>query len=68
MRCNFLEKFNSIDIRSVQAEEDWDFQVYFAVAGGGGFSLYWQRHWCAEEWPEHWKNGGRALPCLNFSH
>ena len=37
MWCKFLEDLNCIDIASVKAKEDWDFQIYLNTAGGRGF-------------------------------
>ena len=48
----FLEQYNGVDIRRLNREESWDFQVYSDAAGGSGFGLYWQGRWCAVEWPE----------------
>ena len=66
MWSKFLEDLNGIAIQSVREKTDWDFQVYSDVAGAGGFGLYLQGHWCAEEWPRAWKEGGRSIAFLEF--
>ncbi|KAJ1125403.1 hypothetical protein NDU88_003835 [Pleurodeles waltl] len=65
MWAMFLESFNGIPL-TVWQECQWDVQLFSDAAGSTGFGLYWEGRWCAEEWPNEWKNGGRSIAFLEL--
>ncbi|KAJ1217678.1 hypothetical protein NDU88_005271 [Pleurodeles waltl] len=65
MWATFLESFNGIPLK-VWHDCEWDVQLFSDAAGSTGFGLYWEGRWCAEEWPNEWKNGGRSIAFLEL--
>ncbi|KAJ1184490.1 hypothetical protein NDU88_001296 [Pleurodeles waltl] len=65
MWVSLLESFNGIPLQ-VWREWEWDAQLFSDAAGSSGFGLYWEGRWCAEEWPQEWKQGGRSIAFLEF--
>ncbi|KAJ1129019.1 hypothetical protein NDU88_007390 [Pleurodeles waltl] len=65
MWSTFLESFNEIPLK-VWRECEWDVQLFSDAAGSMGFGLYWEGCWCAKEWPNEWKNGGRSIAFLEL--
>ncbi|KAJ1160938.1 hypothetical protein NDU88_001427 [Pleurodeles waltl] len=63
MWATFLKSFNGIPLK-VWRDCDWDVQLFSDAAGSTGFGLYWDGRWCAEEWPNDWKNGGHSIAFL----
>ncbi|KAJ1137545.1 hypothetical protein NDU88_003943 [Pleurodeles waltl] len=65
MWATFLESFNGIPLK-VWRDCEWDVQLFSDAAGSTWFGLYWEGRWCAEEWPNEWKNGGRGIAFLEL--
>ncbi|XP_078500441.1 uncharacterized protein LOC144755420 [Lissotriton helveticus] len=65
MWSTFLHSFNGIPLAQ---EQDWlwEVQIFSDAAGSDGFGLYWQGRWCAEKWPEQWRDGGRSIAFLEL--
>ncbi|KAJ1128498.1 hypothetical protein NDU88_006876 [Pleurodeles waltl] len=65
MWVNFWESFNGIPLK-VWCDWEWDVQLFSDAAGSTGFGLYWEGRWCAGEWLNEWKNGGRSIAFLEL--
>ncbi|XP_029466048.1 uncharacterized protein LOC115095888 isoform X2 [Rhinatrema bivittatum] len=61
----FLKSFNGVCIMQGAEVSNWDIELFSDAAGGLGFGVYFQGNWCAERWPEEWRDEG-LIKNINF--
>lgn len=54
----FLAEFNGVAFWRIVLCLESELQVHWDAAGSLGMEVYFQGHWCAEEWPPQWVEKG----------
>lgn len=64
----FLGKFNGVSFWREEAKLEAELRLHSDVAGASGFGVFYNKHWCAKDWPQNWVEKGwtRDLTFLDF--